>query len=310
MSSRTFIHVGFPKCASTALQETFFATCRDISYVGRRKYADGGSGHEHLLRLATLDDLAYEQVKGDIQCGLLASFNDDAGKVRVISDELLVSTYRPYLSGIPVADRRSIVFRLREVFPEAHILMIVRNQLGFVASMISQLMRNNRTTFDIEQFVDSHLDYMEHGCGSFFLLADYYSVFRMYEKAFGEGGVHVMPLELLTENPEDFMRQLVELLGLSGRINSAKHIPSKLNQRATAFEIWCKRHPRLVRHIKKGLPSRLHASLRRIFSKEMIQPTFTQRQQQRLESFYGPGNQKLADATGLDLAAAGYPLPE
>jgi hypothetical protein len=308
MPKSTFIHVGFPKCASTALQEDFFIKCPEIEYLGRTRAHQGQGKHKYLMQLATLDNLHYSMHKREIIDNIKATFSGDKGKVQVLSDELLVSTYRPYISGIPVADCKSIAERLHDIFPEAHIVMIIRNQLSFYGSMLGQLMRNNTISIDVDKFFKSHRRYAAKDCGSFFLLMDYHAVYSMYESIFGKGHVHVMLFEDFVKSPPNFVKRFVELIGLSDKTDADDYVPVQHNPRATHFEIWCKTHQKLLSVLRSMSPRFVRKLIAKIFKTSQIRPTLSPEQMGFLSGLYSPGNRELASVTGLDLAAAGYPL--
>lgn len=310
MSQSTFIHIGFSKCASTLLQEDFFTQCPQIEYLGRTKKHKGQGKHKYLTQLATLDNYNYTQKKHEIIHNIKSAFAScSPDKVAVVSDEALVaSSYSPYLIGIPRADRQSLAERLHDVFPDAHIVMIIRNQMSFYGSMLGQLMRNNETSIRDERFTKLHLEYLRNGYGSFFLMADYCSVYRIYESLFGKDNVHVILFEDLIKDPPGFVKRLTEMMGISDKIDVADYALVSRNKRATRFEIWCKSHPKLMSVLRGLTPGFVRRILDRVSQIHQIWPTLSSEQEEFLRAQYSPGNRELAELTGLDLATAGYPM--
>ena len=313
MSQPTFIHIGFPKCASTSLQRDLFSQCPHIDYLGRDDNwkSTRAGGHRHILQLATLDNLHYRSRKDEIAKNINACFSGDPDKLRVVSDELFVSTYRPYTSGIPVADSMSVAERLHDLFPEAHILMLIREQVGFWNSMIPQLVRNNRITIDADKFFEFHKSYAETGCGSFFLLADYNAIYQLYANLFGKDRVHVMLLEDLARSPGKFTADLVNLLGLWEKIDVDQYALLRHNTRATRFEMLSIKFNNIYKPLyplAKVIPKMVRRAITAPLKRRAVRAVSTPEHIAFLRKFYAPGNRELAQATGLDLATAGYPM--
>ncbi len=312
MSPSTFIHIGFPKCASTSLQRDLFLRCPHIDFVGRNDdwNRNQEGGHRYILQLATLDNPHYWEIKDEVARNIESCFSGDERQVRVVSDELFVSAYRPHMSGIPVMNLTSVAERLRDLFPGAQILMVIRDQVSFWNSMLAQLMENNRIVVDVDFFFESHKEYAEMGCGSFFTLADYNAVYELYASMFGRDRVHVLLLEDLVRSPHDFMAHLMDLWGLSeevdldryslGRHNTRNRQPKLLAQYPGVF----KRLKPLRKVIPRAVEDAIRSRLKKVPSDRITAPE----QIEYIRRYYAPGNRALAEATGLDLAARGYPM--
>jgi hypothetical protein len=314
MANQTWIHIGFPKCASTSLQRGFFAKCPCLDFVGRDDnwQKNVPSHHLPLLQLGTLDEVHYQRNRQQIEDSLLGSFRE-GDFTRVLSDEILVSGRRPYLRTIPVADPQLVADRLHSLFPEAEILMIIRNQVTFLESMAAQLIRNNKVRLDLDDFYTLQRRHAEQGCGSFFDLPDYYAIFDLYEQTFGKGRVHVILLEDLGRKPLETMSQLIEWMGLTQRVHPEDYLPERQNTRATHLELYEAKYRKYYKKALNCVPLPLRRAVTvpaKKFLARMttIKYTFSPEQLAFLDSFYGPGNEKLEAATGCALAAAGYPV--
>jgi len=313
MEKQTWIHIGFPKCASTSLQQDFFAKSDKISYLGRSDDCHGlRESHHHLLMaLATLDDAQYQLRRMSIEQQIKNFFTAENGMIEVVSDELLVSAYRPYLSGIPVADSYLVAQRLKSIFPNAKILMVIRNQIKFLSSMMGQLMRNNGVIYNMEDFFSAHKGYAENGCGSFFHLADYNRIYQIYTGLFGAENIEVVCLEELAKNPEKVIDYLLRRMGLNGIVNREDVLPGKKNTRTSSVDLLRIRCGRL-RNIYKLVPRDVRQKALNAFSKfgpkSDVTMNFSQEDLLFLESFYGVGNRSLQKATGINLVGFDYPI--
>lgn len=115
MDKPVWIHIGMPKCASTSFQKGFFAACPEIDFIGRNDHVLGlPSRHKPLLALGSLDKLGYQANKEKIKQELFESFSHEKSiRVRVLSDEIIGSAYRPFVQTIPVADIYQSATRLK-----------------------------------------------------------------------------------------------------------------------------------------------------------------------------------------------------
>lgn len=314
MSKPTWIHIGFPKCASTSLQRDFFVKSAQISYVGRSDdwHDLRESQHIFLMKLATLDDAHYQLCENEVKIGLKTALAAQSGVVDVISDELLVSSYRPYLRGIPVADSYLIMHRLKEIFPDAKILMVIRDQVKFLSSMIGQLMRNNHVVFDADDFMNEHMQFAKQGLGSFLNLIDYNRIYEMYAGLFGADNIHLVLLESLAKEPERQMDYLLQKMGLDTEISRDSVLLGKHNTRATNVELWNYKYRNSVvkRFIPKWMRRVLRGGVASFSTKQNVHVDFSKADLAFLSEFYGPGNRRLEEQTGLDLHSAGYLMGE
>lgn len=315
MNNNIWIHVGFPKCASTSLQMDFFASLQEINYIGRHDDCNvlRQSHHSPLVALATLDEVQYQRRKCQIVNSLKKAIDNRKAQVTVISDEILVSSsYRPYIYTVPVADNTLVAKRLFEIFPEAKILMIIRNQVNFVSSMIAQLMRNNLIKIDHRKFFDLHMKYACEEQGSFFYLVDYNAIYDMYTRIFGKNNIHIMCLENFSKDSEKSMSELSELMGLSNDVFDKKKDLSKRNIRASEFEIFVQKNQSFFATVGRFIPQRFRHFLRKrladAYSSKPIEVKFNEEQISFLHNFYGPGNFELQKKTNIRLDLLGYPF--
>lgn len=313
MEKQTWIHVGFPKCASTSLQRDFFAKSEKICFIGRSDDWHGlrKSCHNSLMALATLDEAQYKSRKKTLEQQIKTSLAEQDGVVNIVSDELLVSFYRPYLRGIPVADVYLVAKRLKSIFPDAKILMVIRNQIQFLSSMLGQLMRNNRVVFDMDDFFAQHKSFVEQGVGSFLHLADYNRTYGVYSELFGAENIEIVLLENLGKSPRKVIGSLLERMGVNEEIDIEEVLPGKQNSRTTADELVRYRY-RGFRNVTRFVPSDLRKIAIGILSKlgasSEIKKEFSKEDLDFLDHFYGFGNRALQEATGLDLDGFGYPM--
>jgi len=129
-----YIHIGYPKNASTALQTDIFPNIDGAYYLGRHYKDKGGYETQELFEalydVSMQDSIEYseEKTKSKVEFTLnLISKNFD--KV-IISSEAFTNN---------VADRGLIAKRLKLLFPQARIMIVIRNQVDALKSMYSFL---------------------------------------------------------------------------------------------------------------------------------------------------------------------------
>jgi hypothetical protein len=191
--ARHLIHVGFPKCGSTALQE-WFAVHPAMTFV-----PDGLAGHSGVAAFSRY-----------------AAHPHGARAWHVTSFELLVAPRveesGPDISaGGPIAERRRRVCELlRELFGEVTILIVTRGFRGVLASVYSEYVRAGGTLTQREL-----MGSVDASSAARVLVEDYYDydeTIALYEHVFGADRMIVMPYELLREDPSGFIAELEDRL--------------------------------------------------------------------------------------------------
>lgn len=217
MVKSIYLHIGLPRCASTAIETEFV-------YPGRKPYeALRRSGVKPLLRLykefrralATprWNDVFGKRLRDYHLEPLLAPDAESEVRGYFVTDEGLT-----HISDQPddpsiFADRAKFCGKLFEGFKPT-ILMMVRNQVSYVESLYGLHVQNGGTkdftsyyeSFPLERF-------------------DWLSIADVYAQVFGEENVKVFPLERqLYGNSslpyDDFVHALIAAMGIDERINS------------------------------------------------------------------------------------------
>lgn len=186
------IHIGFPKCASTFLQQ-WFAAHPQIAYK------PGGLAGAHSV---------YD---------LIQRVLDAPGPERcqVTSAEQISTPTDPGRFGAPnLADSRLVATRMADLcrvlarlFPNASILMVTRNHADLLVSSFSQVVR-----------VGGHLrdaDYAKLAAEGFREISpiDYDFALSTYRDHFN-GRVLALPYELLVEDRPAFLAQVADFMGV------------------------------------------------------------------------------------------------
>jgi hypothetical protein len=215
---RHLIHVGFPKCASTALQGWFDA------HPGIAFAYDRLAGYESAVGFAR-----RTAVTGSERDVVVTSCEDFV---------IPLSDFRPSVDV--VEQRRRVCVRLRALFPDAVVLIVTRGFRGLLASTYAHYVRNGGTLGRSQLFGHNDEHDIEYGVEDYF---DYDAVITLYERVFGPERVLVMPYELLRDDARAFAGELEDRLDIprSGRC------PARLNIAVSPAELnWYPRFTRLA----------------------------------------------------------------
>ena len=191
--NQELIHIGFPKTASTWLQENLFPLVRNMD-------------------VASTEEIFQWIIRPH-------AFHFDAEKVRnyfltrykkplIISQENLLGFMN--LGGHNGVMTKELGQRLHDVFPEARIIIFTRNQTDLIASAYFNYVQNGGT-YGINKF-------LFHQANKSLLFSFHYLEFdkliTYYHSLFGEENVHVFPYEKLQSNPQKFIRSFIETFDL------------------------------------------------------------------------------------------------
>lgn len=196
------LHIGYHKTGSTWLQRTLFGQ------------ADYGFALPYERRVITA-----LIVKPD-PFGFSASAVRDALELQLDearSLDLVPVISHERLSGYPPAggfDAREIAHRLHAVFPDARILIVIREQKSLIRSMYTQYVRDGgvRRPHDYLQPLQPNLVRTRQFGLEFY---EFDQLIRHYQHLFGNRAVLVLPLEMLARSADDFVARIAALVGVS-----------------------------------------------------------------------------------------------
>jgi hypothetical protein len=206
--TRHLIHVGYPKAGSTFLQAWF-------ELHPALHYRPGGiAGFGDVYAMCGPLDPAYRWHV--TSCEGLSAPHDELGWLR---------EHRP---GAPARApgrlrerQEEVCALLRSLHPESVVLIVTRGFPGLVLSGYSQYVRSGGTLHpgELSPAATEFLGLDERHYW------DYSHLVGLYRDAFGDGGVIVLPYELLRDDPRRFLQVLETRLGIGhvepevGRVN-------------------------------------------------------------------------------------------
>lgn len=199
------IHIGYHKTGTTWLQENLFVLSSEVFYpldLNKNSLSKKFVTGEDKYVLSPFDmnegpifgELQYYREKGYL----------DNDKVKVLSHERLSG--HPHGSAL---DSQSIANRLHNIFPNAKIFIVIREQKSFLLSIYFQYLLGGGvhslkqylgTTFDRKRsyFSPNHINYVP--------------LIKAYQKLFGKEKVLVLPYEMFKHEPNNFISRLAKFV--------------------------------------------------------------------------------------------------
>jgi len=254
-----------PKTGTTALQHNFFMRCPGIRYVGKPQSVVSEPAIALVRAIAALD-------QADWASGLAAQTARAAQLVEtsqypiVISDEELSAG-----ALLGKVDRRTIAERLKALFPDATIVLVIRNQLTALPSLYSYAM----TMPGVPRI--SFAAWLEQlrGAGPLsrgLQLFEYAELAEIYTRLFGRDGVVILLYEEFRDHYERFIARLAECVGIDT---------------ATALSL-----PNTRMNSRMPINVELDAAAEH---------------EEFIRDYYAPGNRRLSEVYGIDVRRLGYP---
>jgi len=206
------IHIGYHKTGTTWLQENLFVNSSTVfkplnlnKNALSKKFVTGEDGY--VLSPYDMNETAIRQ-----ELDLYSE--NDSNNVNVISHERLSG--HPHSSGL---DSKTISKRLHNFFPNAKVLIVIREQKSFILSIylqylagggVDSLKKYLNTKFDRKRFFFSphHINYLP--------------LIRYYIELFGYKNVCVLPYEMFAREPSLYFGKLGEFLGKDVEVDSSQ----------------------------------------------------------------------------------------
>lgn len=215
---KILVHIGLHKTGTTWLQNELFTDTIDIFeplYIENTL-----NGHstlaEHFIfdshrNLLSPFDLNKEEILKHYE--IIMNHKKGSHKMFVMSHERLSG--HPSSSGF---DAANICTRIKNIFPSAKILIVIREQTACITSNYFQYLKEGGV-MKIENFLDYKYDGRKPGCGLNYF--KYHYLIEGYIKKFGANNVLVMPYELFKSNKSKFIQNLLDF---SGNSNSSLNL--------------------------------------------------------------------------------------
>jgi hypothetical protein len=308
------VHIGYHKTASTWLQANLFAHPDSPMRAVRKSKSDSPS--RQIIRIRPLEfDAASVRALFEPALQKIG----ERGLLPVVSNERL--------SGHPSSggyDSKEIADRLAAVFPEARVLIVVREQRSVILSAYKQyVLAGGPGSF--EQFVHAPVDPADRLPAFDFRFYEYHHLLRHYRDRFGAESVLVLAYEAFVEDPASFVREIGRFAGRPVDDGLVESLPfaAKRKRAPSASVIEATRWSnRLARRSQYNPSPFLDApwlsdslrSLARRRVERLVPPRIAERRDDAIRRAvaeavgerYRESNRITAELTGLDLAGHGW----
>jgi hypothetical protein len=304
--SEPVIHIGYHKTGTTWLQRRLFARA-DLGYRRIRLLQDGAP-------LYRLHDFEFDaaRCRAGVEPELAACVRE--GVIPVISMERLSGN--PHAGGY---DSRTLADRLLAVFPDARVLIGIREQRSMILSCYAQYVKAGGPC-SLQRYLHAPEDGRRPGFR--FAHFEYDCLIAYYQGHLGRERVHVECYESFRDEPEAWLQDVASFCGgkppgpEAGAVVLNRSLgpvalsilrwldpfvhPDSLNGWSPYAIAWLQRPARLlVAGIDRLAPRSLQDAIRRRWQRTIEDAT---------RGRYEASNRRTAELTGLDLARFGYPL--
>jgi hypothetical protein len=304
-----FLHVGYPKTATTTLQKVLFKRHPDLCYLGKPLTGDLLELERQIVKL---DSVQFERVLPRLQDAFAALVaRKENGRNMMLSHEDFL---RPARYGGHDIGRTAE--RVRQVFADpvsadydVCVMLTIRRQVDIIPSYFFDSV--SRIPDDFRRFVDASLEHPRQG---YFATLFYNEVAAFYKKLFGKDSVTLFAFEDFVDERDGFAQRLSGYLGIdadraqkciaSGSYNTKPQSHSGSGYHITANEYLL---DKMHRHNWKiaNFPRSLRIVLKRVpFSKLSFE--LNSRQRSSIESLYSESNRLLAEDFDIELGKLGY----
>lgn len=308
--AKVLIHIGYHKTATSALQKQLFS-------APDGPFASPPDEQKYVLsnRFVLPQPLTFDASLVREQYADFLETSHKTGKVAVFSHERF--------SGYPASggfDSPLIAQRLKKTFPDAHILIVFREQISSILSMYSQYVTDGG-----HKSFKGYLAQSEPMMRRVPMFSpDFYRydrLFRYYQSLFGAEHVHGLTYEQFVRDSDAFVRQLCGSLG----VEASSHKFQKTNtKRSQSFQVLQRGVNRLFSNnqLSTGavlpLPNatrrfgKLSNRLSRMFPQALdrvLEARMERRAATQFKDAFSDSNAILKELTGLELEKYGYQLP-
>jgi len=307
------IHIGYHKTGTTFLQRRFF----NDEKSGLALAAGPPRTRVPVLNRNFIDVNPFEfdpvAARRDLEPAIQNTQNRRL--IPVVSHERFSGS--PFGGG---HDSKQIADRLGTVFPEARVMVVIREQVSMLLSVYKLYVRQGGA-MNLRQFVDSRSGRMRVP-GFRFDFLEYHRLIGYYAWLFGKENVLVLPYEMLKDKPTEFFRRIGGFLG--AEVSTPEHSSENASASALALSLRRQLNRNFVRDNLNPapafeLPTSNAGLMRGIFKLDSKLPASLQEMQERrwrdsaqeyVGQRYAKSNAMMAEFSGMDLGVFGYPCSQ
>ncbi|KPK84170.1 MAG: hypothetical protein AMS27_10740 [Bacteroides sp. SM23_62_1] len=209
---KLIFHIGYPKTATRWFQERFFP------YIRNAKLIDKSDIYKNIIEQNGYSfDPEHARMK----------FQHAGNQKYLIfsSHELVGTNYHFDLHGYLSKENAR---RIKELYPDALIIIFIRNQPDIIVSSYIQYIEEGGT-YSIKKYLNhkrfNHINRFPLFSYSYF---EYHKIIELYKELFGEKNVYVFLYEHFNQDPAKFLKEFCQLFNF--QINVETVNISRVNQ--------------------------------------------------------------------------------
>ncbi|HEY9210957.1 MAG TPA: sulfotransferase domain-containing protein [Methylotenera sp.] len=195
------IHIGGMRTGSTFLQSIFAGHSQinlnlksryfsyDPYFYQKYNYIRWLSGSQNIINIDSDENYSLGRFKSLLLDRKTVAIKSE---LEIISHDLVM-----------MADR------LKTTYPNAKILMVIREQTKWIQSVYKHDIQHFGLDIKFDKFLESELG------KSYINAADYFQTYNIYANLFGKDNVKLFLFEDLQENPQQFLDELFKFIGVN-----------------------------------------------------------------------------------------------
>jgi len=308
ISKKIILHVGCGKTGTTSLQRNIFSKLDDYACLAQPDFDKSYKEFRKSIRFS--EDFYLEN---EVKDYISYIHSLDKRKV-IISDEGLTRPASPSY-GLDVFSH--VAKRLKKYFPDAHVLVTIRNQLTAIPSHYishGRYLPNTPITGreNYVKFSEYIKFYLKKNDRGFFRQLKYYKLIGTYLDLFGHENLTVLLFEEVVADPGSYFNKLSNLLDVRQEILCELWKNSHIRNKADTQRVHNYLRIRSllpVKSIRKIFPTLSIDWFSKYLQKGLSADIKLSNQEiEMVEKIYGEENRWLDDEFKLSLASYGYPL--
>lgn len=301
-----YIHIGYPKTGTTTLQNAFFAPQKGLINLGQPDAFVDPKKRDLICAIAKSVDWNSEKAEHLRSC--YEELEKDDTVKYVLSDESLTKT-----SQAAVPSRFEVADRLHSLFPDAKIIIGVREQKSMLKSTYIHRLKSNNdkaSTAGFNRWLETQIN--EPDDVSNLSVLKYEEIGAYYQNLFSRENVLILIFEELQKNPSVYLSKLRAFLDLPDSLDDGLMLGRQNRSVSNVGLVACRLFAQnnLVRRILMKLPMNIRKSSKDFLNRlgSPCKVDLAPGHAQYLDKYYAQSNARLNDLQEQDLEAFGYSL--